>query len=255
MSGERSSVSAVIPVYNGARFLGEAVASIRRQRPRPREIIIVDGGSTDGSWELAAGFGGEVRPARQPGKGLADARNYGVQLAAGDIIAFLDCDDLWSDDKLTLQLPILTEHRSIDIVLGHTRRTWTSLAGAGQAPTQHLTEPSLALSFSASLVRRSLFDEVGPCDEALSFCDDWDWFMRARERGVVIVAHPEVTLFYRRHGDNLSNRLDESKREFARMLKRSLARRGAHGVTASLPSMMSLVDYLRSETHGNQGDG
>src|SRR5262249_38270783 len=160
------------------------------------EIVVVDDGSTDDSAFLAESLGPPVRLVRQPHRGLAAAHNRGLAAAAGELIAFLDCDDLWTEDKLEIQLAILREHPGIDIVLGHTRRMWMEAGGDGTL-ARRLSDPTLALSLGAALIRRAVFDTVGRFDEALTHSDDWDWFMRARELGVCVVVHQEVTILYR----------------------------------------------------------
>ena len=120
------SVSAIIPAYNARDYLAEAIGSVLWQRHRPVEIIVVDDGSTDGTSEVAASFP-EVRLVRQPNGGPAATRNRGLSLAEGRIIAFLDADDLWTDDKLAVQLPHFEANPRTDIVLG--RRQYLRLAG------------------------------------------------------------------------------------------------------------------------------
>ena len=99
-------VSVVIPVYNAARFLADAIRSVQAQRHPRIEIIVVDDGSTDGSGEVARSFAG-VRCLRQANGGIAAARNAGVHEARGNLLAFLDADDLWTPGKLALQLDVL----------------------------------------------------------------------------------------------------------------------------------------------------
>jgi glycosyltransferase involved in cell wall biosynthesis len=239
-------VTAIIPVFNGEKYLREAVDSIRRQRHPRLEIVVVDDGSADGSAALAEGLGSPVRLVRQPHRGLAAAHNRGVAAAAGDLIAFLDCDDVWTEEKLSVQLALLREHPGIDIVLGHTRRMWMAPSGEEGTPTRHVSEPVLALALGAALVRRPVLDAVGPFDETITHSDDWDWFMRAREAGVRLVVHPEVTVLYRRHGENMTNQVEASRLSFAKMLQKSIARRRAQGTPGSLPDLPTLEDYRRS---------
>ena len=105
-----SRVSVVIPTYNRARWLPETVASALNQSHRPLEVLIIDDGSTDDTPEVCASFAPPVRYFRQANAGVSAARNHGVQRAHGDWIAFLDSDDLWTREKLEIQLKTLLAH-------------------------------------------------------------------------------------------------------------------------------------------------
>ena len=115
MSPDAPLVSCIIPVFNGARFLGEAVDSILAQTYRPCEVIVVDDGSTDATGDVIAGYGERVVAVRQPNRGEAAARNAGVRAARGALVAFLDADDLWGPEKLTRQAAKLGEDPRIDL--------------------------------------------------------------------------------------------------------------------------------------------
>jgi len=97
-------ISVIIPVYNGERYLAEAIESALAQTWEPVEIIIVDDGSTDGSADVASRFASSVKYDLQPHAGPGAARNRGARLARGDYLAFLDADDLWLKEKLKLQM-------------------------------------------------------------------------------------------------------------------------------------------------------
>lgn len=97
-------VSCVVPVFNGAPFLVDAVASIEAQTWRPIEIIIVDDGSTDGTPDVIGAMGTRVRALRQENAGPAAARNAGLRMARGEFVAFLDSDDEWLPHKLGMQI-------------------------------------------------------------------------------------------------------------------------------------------------------
>lgn len=101
-------ISVVIPVFNGERFLSDAIASALSQTLLPYEILVIDDGSTDGSTRIAESFGPPVRVIRQENRGEAAARNRGIEAAKGDWIAFLDCDDIWKREKLALQAALLS---------------------------------------------------------------------------------------------------------------------------------------------------
>src|SRR5438105_4680193 len=101
------TVSAVIPVHNGQRYLGEAISSVLAQAHAVIECLVIDDGSTDATGEVAAGFGEPVRYVRQPRAGVSVARNRGAELAGGELVAFLDHDDAWLPRKLELQIAAL----------------------------------------------------------------------------------------------------------------------------------------------------
>ncbi len=101
------SISVVIPCYNAAKYLGEAVDSVLRQTCQPLEILVIDDGSTDGSGTLAESYGPPVRVIRQANQGQSAARNRGICEARGEWLALLDADDLWEPEKLRLQLDAL----------------------------------------------------------------------------------------------------------------------------------------------------
>ncbi len=244
----------IIPVRNGERYLGEAIASVRRQSIAPIEIVVVDDGSTDGTAALAETLGRDIWLIRQPHAGVTISRNRGIRSARGRFVAFLDCDDVWTDDKLATQVPIMLEHPEIQIALGHIRRMWTATAHAGTPAGLRFTEPELALHLGAALIRRSIFEIVGAFDETVSHAEDWDWFMRVRERGLVAVVHPEVMLHYRRHGDNMSNDESETRAALVRLIHRSIGRRRSIGGNPGpLPSLPTLEQYCRGLTPPSEG--
>jgi glycosyltransferase involved in cell wall biosynthesis len=247
MKYEQFFVSVIIPVFNGEAFLAEAVESIQRQDYHPLEIIIVDDGSTDGTARIAASFKDSARYAYQPNSGPAAARNRGLRMAHGNVISFLDADDLWTDIKLELQLARLTDDPSVEIVIG--RRQLVRLVGGvdGKHKFEKLSDPRTDLNLGSAVFRRSVFDRVGFFDETLYHCDDWDWFMRARELGVPMVIHHEVTLISRRHEQNMTNRVALGNLYTIRMLKKSLDRRRRqnNGLATSLPK---LSDFKEKST-------
>jgi glycosyltransferase involved in cell wall biosynthesis len=107
-----SSVSIIIPVYNNEAFVARAIDSARAQNFLDREIIVVDDGSTDSTALVLSKYGGKIHVLRQNNSGPAAARNRAVTLASGEYLAFLDADDWWPDNKLTLTLRALETHRT-----------------------------------------------------------------------------------------------------------------------------------------------
>jgi glycosyltransferase involved in cell wall biosynthesis len=251
MPSDPELVSVIIPIFNGERFLKEAVASISRQALSPFELFIVDDGSTDGTAQVAAALDSSARYMLQPHRGQAAARNTGLNQAKGDIIAFLDADDTWSDDKLALQLDQLRKSPEAEVVLGKTRYAQENLNPQWKQRARAMSAPFLALSLGAALFRRSAFDRVGLFDEQLPYCEDIDWFLRAWETGIPITLHPEAVQFYRRHLHNITNERALDQSYFIRAVKMSLdRRRQGNGTARPLPPWVALSEYSAATTAG-----
>jgi glycosyltransferase involved in cell wall biosynthesis len=225
-------VSVIIPAYNSAEFLPGAIASVRSQGYKPLEIVVVDDGSTDETGGLIRSLqgddGGDLRYLRQDNRGPGAARNAGLATARGEVIAFLDADDIWPAGKLDCQMPSLTRHPETDIVLGRTQAM--VLVGGDSADDpgwrfEPFAEPWYSTQLGSAIYRRRVFDRVGMFDATLKLSEDLDWFMRARERGVGIAFIDDVTLLYRFHHANLTRGTDASARNLLLVLKRSLDRR------------------------------
>jgi glycosyltransferase involved in cell wall biosynthesis len=97
-------ISCIVPVFNGERYLGEALDSILAQTYRPLEVVVVDDGSAEGAAAVVARYRDQIRPLFQPNAGQAAARNLGLSVARGEFVAFLDADDLWHPEKLARQM-------------------------------------------------------------------------------------------------------------------------------------------------------
>jgi glycosyltransferase involved in cell wall biosynthesis len=223
-------VSVVIPVFNAGNRLREAIATIEHQRHEPLEIIVVDDGSTDDTSAVIRQLGHKVRALRQANAGPAAARNRGMAIARGELFAFLDADDLWPEGKLHHQVGRLTEDSEIDIVLG--RISYVPESGSLK-PELRWEDPEertiLNVQLGSGVYRRTAFERVGLFDESLRFCEDHDWFLRARELGLRIRILDEVTLLYRLHGDNMTRGKLPSEMSLTRVIKMSLDRRRSAG--------------------------
>jgi len=231
-------VSVVIPVFNGERFLREAVQSVLDQKYSSLEIIIVDDGSTDGTATVASNLHGPVRYLRQANKGPGAARNRGIENAQGSLIAFTDADDLWPAGKLELQLPYLMTDATIEIVMGRIQQVLLSGTVSGPTKADEIAEPAFSVNLGSAIIRRSVFDRVGLFDETMRYSEDVDWFMRAREGGAAIMTIDAVTLFYRQHEENMTRGKSPSELNVLKALKRSLdRRRAASGLASALPTL------------------
>lgn len=238
----QSLISVIIPVYNGERFLAEAVESVRKQLYAPLEIIIVDDGSTDSTAAAASSLAGaDLSYVCQPNGGPSKARNHGLALAHGEVLGFLDADDVWPAGRLTCLLRRLEEDPSIDVVLGRTQCVRETHTPGGTPQLEECAPRCVLLTPTAAVFRRRVFERVGGFDETLRYGEDGDWFMRAREAGVPIVVLDDVTLFYRRHEHNMTRGKSLKELRVVDVLKRSLdrRRRERRGDAISLPGLLT----------------
>jgi glycosyltransferase involved in cell wall biosynthesis len=220
-------VSCIVPVFNGERYLAEALDSILAQTWRPLEVIVVDDGSTDGSAAVVAKYGAEVSYIHQANAGPAAARNRGLDAARGEFIAFLDADDLWHKDKLVRQMARFEARPELELCSAHMENFWSPevkreedrLSDGGLAKTQ----PGVT---QAIVARRALFDRIGPFDTALMHRDTMEWLSRAVDAGAVMETLPDILVFRRIHLDNMSRRRGHDDRdELLRSVKATLDRR------------------------------
>lgn len=212
-------ISVVIPVYNAAHYLAEAVASIAAQDYPNLEIIVVDDGSFDDVEATAAALPVDVRVLRQLNSGPSAARNRGIRDAAGDLIAFLDVDDLWPAGKLTASIEALEENDALDVVTGYGQ-----LVGAGRDYVGSADE-SFPYYIGAALFRKRAFEAIGLFDEELRFGEDTDWFARARESGLSLERLEQTTLLVRRHEDNITRGIGGADTTPLKLVRNALRRR------------------------------
>ena len=221
-----SLVSVVIPAYNAKRFLPEAIESVLAQDHEPVEVIVVDDGSTDGTAEVAGAY--PVHVIRQANGGQAAARNAGVAASRGDLVAFLDADDLWFPGKLSRQIAHLSAHPELGYVVVRMQRfLMPGTPWPPGTPRDFFAGPQPGTLPSAALVRRSVLDAVGPFDPRFRHACDTDWQARAMEAGVRWELLEEVLVRYRLHGANCSYDNLGMKREMFALLRSSLERRRA----------------------------
>jgi glycosyltransferase involved in cell wall biosynthesis len=252
MAAESPLVSVVMPAYNAQEFLAEAIESVERQAYEPLEVILVDDGSTDNTARVVSAFGERVHYFLQAHRGVAAARNMGLRLAKGELIAFLDADDLWPEQALRLELEILAKAQEVDAVMGLVQYVRISIDSSGQGIWQEIAEPTLSCNLGTALFRRCVFERVGHFDETLEQSEDLDWFMRLREHGVTIQVMNRVTLLYRIHTQNISRDRSVRLKLMMRALKQSLDRRRGKGEAAS--SLPRLVNpRLSKDNPGEEG--
>jgi glycosyltransferase involved in cell wall biosynthesis len=218
------SISVIIPVYNAAPYLAEALRSVLAQTRSANEIIVVDDGSTDDSAAVAQGFVPQVKLIQQANLGAAAARNSGVRLAQGDLLAFLDADDLWFPDKLALQWEALHGEPYPQMVFGMVEQFRSPdapsdirFAGDGQVMA--------GLHVGAMLIQTEAFHQVGLFRTDLSVGEFIDWYSRASGQGLRSLTLPQIVMRRRLHQNNMMRHAQNVPGDYLNILRDGLRRR------------------------------
>ena len=204
-------VSVIIPTYNRGWAIAEAIDSVLEQDFRDYELIVVDDGSTDNTSQILQSYGNDITVIYQSNQGVSAARNSGIAASAGQLIAFLDSDDLWLPRKLSQQVAFFKDHP--DAMINQTQEQWIRNGVRVNPGDRHhkfsgmIFERSLELclvSPSAVMVRKSLFESVGLFDDHLPACEDYDLWLRVSWRYPVYLI--DIPLIIKRggHDDQLS---------------------------------------------------
>lgn len=222
------TISIVIPVYNGGRFLREAIDSVLTQIPPLHEIIVVDDGSTDKTSEIIASYGSAIVGIHQENQGQAVARNVGIRRARGELIALLDADDIWTETHYEVLAAHLSPRSEFDFARGLTK--FFRVGGDG---SREYTEPLFMEALvGAAMYKRRVIEQVGLFDEHMRQGEDFDWNIRLAESGLREKRLDVATLLYRRHDCNLTNDTEFVEKgqlhAFRNKIKRARARQ-VHG--------------------------
>ncbi|MBI3795924.1 MAG: glycosyltransferase family 2 protein [Deltaproteobacteria bacterium] len=205
------NVSVIIPTYNRRDFVREAVASVLAQTYRDFELLVIDDGSDDDTAAVVHEFNG-VRYVFQPNRGVSAARNRGVALSTGELLAFLDSDDVWQPDKLKYQVAFFTARPEARIC--QTEELWLRHGVRVNPHNKHrkvggdIFARSLQLclvSPSAVMLRRELFAQVGGFDETLPACEDYDLWLRIAATELIHLIATPLVIKRGGHADQLSH--------------------------------------------------
>lgn len=225
----RPLVSVIVPVFNGEPYLDLALQSIFQQEYHPFEVILVDDGSEDGTAEIARSYEG-IRYIYQTNQGQGPAMNAGIKAARGEFIAFLDADDLWTPNKLSVQMDYLAEHPDVGYVIARMQNFLEPGIELPRRITKDLllTE-TVGLCVGTLVARKDVFEHVGNFDASYGHAKDVDWFVRAKEAGMRMAILPQILLHRRLHSCNRSYRTEARISDLLRVVKSSIDRKGNQG--------------------------
>jgi len=225
---EPSSISVIIAVRNGEKYLLRALRSVKAQDPPPQEIVVVDGASTDGTRQIAESVAG-VRVVTQTGRGIADAYNCGIASSTGDLVAFLSCDDEWTPDKLRVQAEYMeaTPKLLYTLTLAQSRLEDGHTAPAGFR--MDLLERDHSGAMETLMARREVFEKVGPFDTRFQTAEDLDWFARAGDLNIPTACIQRVLLYKYVHDANLSLTTPTNNQSILTLLRQSIQRKNNPG--------------------------
>ncbi len=211
-------VSAIICVRDGEAYLTEALDSIAAQRHPSLETIVIDDGSQDRSVAIAQVHPLQPRVITQGPQGLSAALNHALTLARGDILGFLDCDDIWPDGRLNAMLPVLNSNPDVEAVYGKIVNTDSEL--------RPISTPLAVQLAGAMLVRRRDALRVGPFRTDIKHAAILDWVSRANAAGLRFHTLDLIVLLRRIHGDNMGLReRPEARDDLMRVLRDHLKRK------------------------------
>jgi glycosyltransferase involved in cell wall biosynthesis len=235
----KMSVSAVIPAYNAARFIGAAIESVRSQGAAVKEVIIVDDGSTDDTPRVVAALGEDVRYIRQQNAGPSAARNLGIKLAESPLVAFLDADDVWTPNKIAEQLRVFRDHADVGLVASDMAETDID----GRVVIPSVLEAHGLLSFFQELggrpvpqalrrlveknfiptgtviAKKELLMDLDGFDPAIRYGEDLELWARIATRNS-IVCLPRVHMLRRQHGGNATQSIEPMLKDLVKVMKK-----------------------------------
>ena len=221
-------ISVIMPVYNGEAFVVAALQSIFAQNYSPLEVIVIDDGSTDTTAQLVQTLippaGVTLRYFYQPNKGQASAMNYALRLAQGEVIGFLDADDLWPPDRILPQLAHFSGSPETLIILGRFQ-SFVDSANVNPHEIDRINQRPYHYSLGSSLFKRQAFDLIGDFDQTMLFSYDWDWHIRAQDAGIPTIIEPQISLLRRIHRNNMTRQREQGSQAIFQMLRKTRARR------------------------------
>jgi glycosyltransferase involved in cell wall biosynthesis len=246
-------ITVVIPAYNGEKTIRETIHSLHQQTFQDFEIIVSNDGSKDRTVEVVESINDErIKVFSYENRGLPTARNRGITQARGEFITFIDADDLWTSDKLELQLAALKKHPEAGVAY-----SWTCFMNVDEQgqPVSFLPAPQYSfsgdvykqllmgdfiLSGSNVMIRREAIDSAGEFEPTLKSCEDWDYWLRLAARWPFVVV-PKYQILYRRTPGAMSSKVEVMKEASLIAMERAYK--------AAPPELQYLKKYTLTNFH------
>ena len=207
------NITVIIPTHNRADVIGRALDSVLCQSKQPKQVIVVDDGSTDNTQEFLRTTYPAITYLKQNNCGVSAARNSGIRAADCDWIAFLDSDDEWQPDKLSFQMSQLENNKQFQF--SHTDEIWIRNGRRVNPMKKHLKYggrifqhclPLCVISPSSAVINQKIFTDVGLFNETLQVCEDYDLWLRICSRYPVLYTEKKLVIKYGGHSDQLSKK-------------------------------------------------
>ncbi len=245
-------VSVIIPVFNREKYIASALRSLLRQRDAADlDIIVVDDGSTDGTAAIVHQIMTEapcIRYTRQRNMGVTKARNAGLSLLRPEteLVTFLDSDDVSPQGRFAADLALFKADPSLDLTYGLMTIVDRIDEAALHPPADCERITVRGISLTTAIFRRSAIEPLNGFDEEFSQAEDFDFLLRLFERRPRYLLSDTVAIFYRRHDENMTNKQEETRRQFLKAMLRSGQRRRRDPTLGAVPSMFDLRNLTAS---------
>jgi glycosyltransferase involved in cell wall biosynthesis len=223
------TISIIIPVYNGKATILETIASVQQQTFSDIEIIVINDGSTDSTLELLKSIQDErLKIFSYENGGLPVARNRGISHATGEFIAFLDADDMWTPDKLELQLAALQQHPEAGVAYSWTYFKYDeeeySYADESSFFEGDVYADLLVRNFlhngSNPLIRRQAIESVGFFDPTLKSCEDWEFYLRLAVNWDFVLVR-KAQIIYRQSSSSMTSKVEVMEKSLIIVIERA----------------------------------
>lgn len=230
-------ITVVVTAFNASLTIGDAIDGVLKQGASDLELIVVDDGSTDGTGDLVRQIAPMAEVVTQENQGPSAARNAGIARATGDLVAFLDGDDVWHPSKLGRQLEVLEAHPELDLLATSWSRRYPEPEPDGELRWLGYLDQLALNQFQTStvLARRSLLERVGGFDSALDGVEDWDFWTRCAAQGTLAVLESKLVM-YRDSPEGVS----KDMRRFLQGTTQFLAKERERGLLA--PRHFSVIE-------------